>query len=186
MSTNDTKKPYRFLKAEEITPKDDAFHGNSNLLDIEWWYFDAIFDNGYSVHVGFRTYHIRNSGILQERITIYKDGKKFTAFSHERVSTLEEISIYTDDEDISLKEVLKAIYDKLNGEAALSYKSNSAELKAFFEKVVPNYDKENVYVSDIKKVINWYNLLQERDLLSFEEEEKEEEKKEKRCRQSLC
>ena len=74
MNTNDTEKTYRFLKAEEIIPKDDASHGNSNLLDIEWWYFDAIFDNGYSVHVGLRTYHIKNSGILQARITIYKDG----------------------------------------------------------------------------------------------------------------
>ena len=117
------------------------------------------------------------NGLVVESMT---DGKKFTAFSHEKVSTLEEISIYTDDEDISLKEVLKAMYDKLDGESALSHKSGSDELKTFFEEVVPNYDKENVYVSDIKKVINWYNLLQERDLLSFEEEEeKKEEETEK-------
>ena len=114
------------------------------------------------------------NGLVVESMT---DGKKFTAFSHERISTLEEISIYTEDEDISLKEVLKFMYEKLNGKAALSHKSSSTELKAFFEEVVPNYDKENVYVSDIKKVINWYNLLQEKDILSFEEE-KEEEKKE--------
>jgi len=71
----DHKKAYRFLRAIDITPQDDAFHGNFNFLDIEWWYFDAVFDNGYSVHVGFRTYHIRNSGIIQARVTIYKDGK---------------------------------------------------------------------------------------------------------------
>jgi len=111
------------------------------------------------------------------------DGKRSTAFSHERISTLEEISIYTDDEDIPLKDVLKAIYEKQNGEAALSHKSEGDELKSFFEEAVPEYDKENVYVSDIKKVINWYNTLHEHSLLDFteeEEEKKEEEKEEKK------
>lgn len=72
---DDTKTAYRFLRATDITPQDDAFHGNINLLDIEWWYFDAVFDNGYSIHVGVRIYHIRNSGIVQSRINIYKNGK---------------------------------------------------------------------------------------------------------------
>ena len=75
MKPTDSKNTYRFLKAVDIIPTDDAFHGNINLLDIEWWYFDAVFDNGYSIHVGLRTYHIQNSGIIQSRITIYKDGK---------------------------------------------------------------------------------------------------------------
>jgi hypothetical protein len=66
---------YRFLKALPIIPKDDTFHGNINLLDIEWWYFDAVFDNGYSVHIGIRTYHIRRFGIVQSRINVYKDGE---------------------------------------------------------------------------------------------------------------
>lgn len=111
------------------------------------------------------------------------DGKRFTAFSHERVSTLEEISIYTDDEDMPLKDVLKAIYKKKNGEAALSHKSEDNELKSFFEEAVPEYDKENVYVSDIKKVINWYNTLHEHKLLDFTEEEEkiEEDKEEKKA-----
>ncbi|MCD4730675.1 MAG: DUF5606 domain-containing protein [Bacteroidales bacterium] len=112
------------------------------------------------------------------------DGKRFTAFSHERISTLEEISIYTDDEDMPLKDVLKAIYEKQNGEAALSHKSEGDELKSFFEEAVPDYDKENVYVSDIKKVINWYNSLHEHKLLDFTEEElekKEEDKEEKKA-----
>ncbi len=66
---------FRFLKAVDIQPIDDSFHGNIKLLDIEWWYFDAVFENGYSVHIGFRIYHIRRFGILQSRIDIYKDGK---------------------------------------------------------------------------------------------------------------
>ncbi|GAB4312387.1 MAG: DUF5606 domain-containing protein [Bacteroidales bacterium] len=106
------------------------------------------------------------------------DGKKFTAFSHERISTLEEISIYTEGEDTPLKDVLKSMYDKLDGKPALSHKSPAGELKSFFEEVLPDYDKENVYPSDIKKVIQWYNLLLEKEMLDFTEE-KEEEKEEK-------
>lgn len=111
------------------------------------------------------------NGLVVESMT---DGKKFTAFSHERISTLEEISIYTESEDKPLKEVLKAIYDLQEGKAAIPHKSSNQELKDFFEQAVPDYDKENVYVSDIKKVINWYNALHENDLLDFSEEEAEE------------
>jgi len=114
------------------------------------------------------------NGMVVESLS---DGKRFTAFAHERVSTLEEISIYTNDEDLPLKDVLKSIFEKQNGEAAISYKSDPAELKAFFEEVVPDYDKENVYVSDIKKVIYWYNLLQEKGMLEFEEEKEDEKEK---------
>jgi len=107
------------------------------------------------------------------------DQKKFTAFSHEKISTLEEISIYTEGEDKSLKEVLKAIYDQQEGKPAIDHKSGSSELKDFFGEAVPDYDRDNVYVSDIKKVIQWYNILQEQDMLDFTEEENpEEEKKE--------
>lgn len=63
-----------FYKGEDIIPKDDAFHGNINIMDVEWWYFDAVFDNGYSIHIGIRLYHLKNSGILESRINIYKDG----------------------------------------------------------------------------------------------------------------
>ena len=113
------------------------------------------------------------NGMVVESLT---DGKRSTAFSHEKVSTLEEISIYTNDEDKPLKEVLKSIFDKQKGEQAISSKSDSAELKAFFEEAVPDYDKENVYVSDIRKVISWYNQLQEKGILEFKEEEKDKEK----------
>ena len=106
------------------------------------------------------------------------DGKRFTAFSHERISTLEEISIYTEDEDKPLKDVLKAIYDKQDGKAAIPNKSDGKELKSFFEEAIPDYDKENVYVSDIKKVIGWYNTLCEHKLLDFTEEEEEKKEEE--------
>ena len=65
----------KFLKAVEINPKDDSHHNNFKFIEIEWWYFDAIFENGYSIHIGFRTYHIRKIGLVQSRINVYKDGK---------------------------------------------------------------------------------------------------------------
>ena len=70
----DTKKQYRFLTAKKIKPSDDAFHGSHSLFNLEWWYFDAVFDNGYSVHIGFRVNHVKEIGVLQTRINIYKDG----------------------------------------------------------------------------------------------------------------
>lgn len=112
------------------------------------------------------------NGLVVESMT---DGKKFTAFSHERISTLEEISIYTQDEDRPLKEVMRAIYEMQEGKAAISHKASNEELKAFFEKAVPDYDAENVYISDIKKVLNWYNALHEQNLLDFTEKEEEKE-----------
>lgn len=69
-----TKITYRYLPARPINPEDDSFHGSKYLLDIEWWYFDAVFDNGLSIHVGFRIYHVKGRGILQSRINLYKDG----------------------------------------------------------------------------------------------------------------
>ena len=106
------------------------------------------------------------------------DNKRFTAFAHEQISSLEEISIFAEEEDVSLIDVFKLIYEKLEGKKALSHKSSSKELKGFFEEVLPTYDKERVYVSDIKKVINWYNLLIEKDFLEFpEEKQKEDEEK---------
>jgi len=65
---------YRYLPVSDITPKDDNFHGSKYLLDIEWWYFDAVFENGLSAHIGFRIYHIRGIGILQTRINLYENG----------------------------------------------------------------------------------------------------------------
>ena len=117
------------------------------------------------------------NGVVVESLI---DGKRIPAFAHEKISSLEEISIFTEDEDLSLKEVFKLIHDKQSGEKAVDHKSDNKTLKLFFEEVIPNYDKDRVYVSDIKKVINWYNMLVEKDILDFsEKEEKKEEEKDK-------
>jgi Domain of unknown function (DUF6852)/Domain of unknown function (DUF5606) len=102
------------------------------------------------------------------------DGKRGPAFSHERISTLKEISIYAEGEDIPLEEVLKKINDFQDRKPMLNPKSaSSEEIKALFEKILPDYDREAVYVSDMKKVFGWYNFLLEKDMLDFSEEEKQ-------------
>jgi len=97
--------------------------------------------------------------------------KRIPVYSTSKVSALEDIAIYTETSDVPLKEILKAISDKEDGGVALSHKSSGTELKKYFEEVVPDYDKDRVYVSDIKKVLQWYNKLQEKDMLDFTEVE---------------
>lgn len=108
------------------------------------------------------------------------DGKRFTAFAHERLSTLEEISVFAETEDLSLKEVFRKMKEKLQDDKAIDPRSDKEELREFFEDMIPEHDKERVYPSDIKKILSWYNLLHDHDLLHLiEEEEKEETEKEK-------
>ncbi len=100
------------------------------------------------------------------------DGKKSPSFAHDRVSTLKEISIYTETEDVALEKVLKNIFDHTGGKPIENPKKASGDtLKSLFAEVLPEYDRDAVYVSDIKKVFSWYNLLLEKELLEFNEEE---------------
>lgn len=97
------------------------------------------------------------------------DGKKITVGMKSNVSLLSEISLYTYTEEKPLADVLRAIAVKENEGPALSHKEDNDTLAAYFETVVPDYDKERVYASDIKKVLNWYNILQAKGLVSKEE-----------------
>ena len=99
------------------------------------------------------------------------DGKKTPSFAHDRVSTLKEISIYTDTEDVPLEEVFKGIFDYTDGKLVENPKKSSGDtLKKTFAEILPNYDRDAVYVSDIKKIFTWFNLLLEKELLDFSEE----------------
>ena len=104
--------------------------------------------------------------------------KRIPVYSTSKVSALEDIAIYTETSDVPLKDILKAISDKEDGGVAISHKSSGNELKKYFEEVVPDYDKDRVYVSDIKKVLQWYNSLQEKEMLDFSENEEETEETE--------
>ena len=103
------------------------------------------------------------------------DGKKIPSFAHDRVSTLKEISVYTESEDVALEEVLKGIFTFTKGKPVDDPKKSSGDvLKDTFAKVLPDYDRDAVYVSDIKKIFTWYNLLLEKDMLDFTEKEVED------------
>ena len=103
------------------------------------------------------------------------DGKRFPAYSNAKIIALEDISIYTEDEDMPLKTVFKRIYEKEEGNPAINHKESSTVITNYIESVIPEYDADRVYVSDMRKMIQWYNLLLE-NLLNIDEPE--EEKKE--------
>jgi hypothetical protein len=104
--------------------------------------------------------------------------KRSSAFTSAKVSSLDEISVFTEKEDIALSKVFDMIYDKENGGPAIDFKSNPEKLKQWFSGILPEYDREKVYVSDIKKIAHWYNILHDLKLLVKEEPEKPEEKNE--------
>lgn len=110
----------------------------------------------------------KNNLIIESLI----DGKKIPSFAHDRVSSLKEISIYTEGEDIPLEQVFKRLFDNQEGKAVDNPKKSSTDvIKSLFETILPDYDKDAVYVSDMKKVFSWYNLLLEKELLDFSETE---------------
>jgi hypothetical protein len=114
------------------------------------------------------------SGFVVESLT---DGKRFPVFPHERVSSLEEISIFTTGEDdIPLKDVFRKLFEKFEGKPGPDPKADEGAVKQMFEETIPDYDTEKVYVSDMKKAFTWYNMLLENGMMEFTEEEKEEDK----------
>jgi hypothetical protein len=114
-----------------------------------------------------------NKGIVVEAL----DTKHKTLINNSyKVSTLKDIAIFTENDEKPLEEVFKNIHKIENGNpTSISDKAKPEEIKSYFEKVVPDYDKDRVYVSDMKKVIKWYNILQQHNLLKVEEEENKEE-----------
>ncbi len=117
----------------------------------------------------------RNAVIVENIQT----GKRTSAFASERINSLEEITVFTEEKDRPLKEVFRAMYEKeAEGTEAVPPKSDNNTLKEYFGEVMPDYDRERVYVSDIKKILTWYHILKEAGMLSFEEEEEEKENKE--------
>lgn len=106
-----------------------------------------------------------------------ENGRRFSAGAHSRVSALDEISIFTNEEDMPLGKVMDRLWEKENGGEAISHRLPDEELKKYFGEVLPEYDRDRVYTSDIRKVIHWYNLLHGLDLLKKDEPEGEETKK---------
>ncbi len=107
------------------------------------------------------------------------DRKRMPAFSTHKISALEDIAVFTEEKEVPLKDVLKSIFDKEQGKECIDPKADPEKLKEYFAAVLPAYDRDKVYASDIKKMLTWYNLLLKNSLLDFTEEEKPEEAAEK-------
>lgn len=98
------------------------------------------------------------------------DGKRVTAGLRNNVSVLSEIAIYTLEEEVPLREVFQKIQDKEGGKkTSIGHKEEKIKLEEYFFEVLPNYDEDRVYASDIKKVIQWYNILHDKGITDFSE-----------------
>ncbi len=113
------------------------------------------------------------SGLVAQSLI---DGKKISVGIANNISVLSEIAIYTLEEELPLREVFQKIKEKENGsKASVAPKAGKLALEEYFFDVLPNYDEDRVYPSDIKKVIQWYNLLVEHKMADFSDPEPDEE-----------
>ena len=102
------------------------------------------------------------------------DGKKISVNARHNVSMLSEIAMYTYTEEVPLREVFQKIAEKEDGKEAISHKESKAKLEGYFKEILPEYDEDRVYASDIKKVFQWYNILVNAGVTDFSEQEAEE------------
>ncbi len=117
------------------------------------------------------------NNVIVESLT---EKKRFPTFNSNRISALSDISIYTYDEEVLLSDIYRTIYEKEDGGKCISHKENSEKLSLYLEGILPNYDKEQVYNSDIKKLFQWYNLLHDAKKLKLKEDQKKEDSKEEK------
>ena len=115
------------------------------------------------------------NGIIVESLS---EKKRMPAYASDKISALEDIAVFTDDKEVSLSELFDIIYEKTDGEKAPSHKLSPDDLKKNFQEILPDYDRSRVYVSDIKKIFQWYNLLHEHKLLIPSEPEEESDQAE--------
>lgn len=111
------------------------------------------------------------NGMLAESLT---DGRKIPVFSTDRSSALEDISVFASGGEIPLKEVLWKIHEHEGDILGIDPKADPKAAKAKFEEILPDYDRDRVYFSDIKKIFSWYNLLLDKDMISKPEPAEEE------------
>ena len=121
-------------------------------------------------------YVVKSQAVGRLIVESVLDGKCTPAFARERMSSLEEISIFSVDEDRPLKEVFMMIHDKMGDKVDFDYKKATPEqLREKFAFVMPDYDEDAVYPSDMKKVFAWYQMLNDKGLLDFTVEEEQPE-----------
>src|ERR1700740_701974 len=107
------------------------------------------------------------NGVIAESLS---DKKRSPVYSHQQISTLEDISMFTTGDNKPVSDIMKAIYDKETGGACIDHKADEKEIVAYFETILPDYDKERVYPSNMRKLFNWYNILQQTGNLKLKTE----------------
>ena len=115
------------------------------------------------------------NGIIVEGLT---DKKRTNVYASTRVSTLSDISMFTTGDDKPIEEIVTSIYEKEKGGPAIDNKADDKEIEKYFAEVLPDYDKDRVYVSNMRKLLSWYNILQSTENLK-EKEDKAESGEEK-------
>lgn len=112
--------------------------------------------------------------------TVDETHKRIPVFATDRVTSLNDIAMYTDADDVPLPKILQSLYDKEEGkESQLNYKKcSSKELRDYFASILPDFDRDRVHDSDIKKLLQWYNILVKSGITEFDEKNAEEEKQE--------
>ncbi len=118
----------------------------------------------------FKVLSQTKNGLIVESVI---DGRRMPVYSSEKVSSLNDISIYTYDSDIPLVEVYEKIYKKTAGKIAIDHKASPEELRSYLKEVIEDFDQDRVYHSDLKKLFMWFNILIENDLLKPDSEEDE-------------
>jgi len=111
-----------------------------------------------------------NAGVVVESLATKK---RTVCGMSMRISSLSDISVFTEEGEVSLETMFEKMKEKLGEQAAPSSKSNPEELKKFFGEVLPDYDRDKFYVSHMKKVVEWYNVLKEFASLDFEKPEED-------------
>lgn len=111
-----------------------------------------------------------NNNLIVETVDAQK--KRFAAGMRDRITSLNDIAMYTDDEDVALTQVFQNLYDALQGPSPLSHKTASeSELHEFMTTALPAWDQDRVRLSDIKKLLQWYNILATAGYTEFKDEE---------------
>lgn len=116
----------------------------------------------------------KNSVIVESLV----NGKRIPAYATDKISALEDISIYTLESDVALADVFASLLKKFDGKEGISHKDDVINLQEVLFEVLPEYDEDRVYPSDIKKLFQWYNLLVNAGVLTLEADEQEEPKQE--------
>lgn len=122
-------------------------------------------------HGLFRYVAQARNGVIAESL---ETGRRTVFDAHSRITTLADIAIYTNEEELKLAEVFTALQKTLDGQAAPSAKAAETELVALFDKAVPNYDADRFHISHMRKVVGWYSELEQFASLDFETEDGEQ------------